>query len=139
MAGVAGGAFDGLFQDGMARLASHVARLRALASGLPPSDAGALLTLLRDAQAGLLLLRARSAGDLPAAAMAREAGRLCLTLDPARLARLPQPARLVAVEAQLLAGRIGARLMADATEPGKNEKPRRRPSRPRLHVVPPAP
>lgn len=134
--------FDRLYRQGMATLARAEARLGAARPAAARADADALAHLLMDATSALLLLRALAEGDMDRARVRREAARLTLAVAPEVLARLPQPARIGALELHALAGRLaawirrGSGVPAPACAPPQSEKPRRRPGRPRLHLVP---
>lgn len=129
--------FDRFFGDGLRRLSACEARLVACGA-LVEADSQALLALILDAETALLLLRAARDGDLPPGGLAIHGAQLALAPDPALIARLPQPARLAAMDAVLLAARLGSMLhdaeLQDAA--AQREKPRVRQGRPRLRVVP---
>lgn len=133
--------FDLLYRNGLATLAQAEARLGLARGALAPDDGDALARFVMDAAAALLLLRARADGDLDPARFRREADRLKLDIAPALLARLPQAARIGVLEVHALAARLAAAIARPLAEPNppdaspKREKPRRRPGRPRLHLV----
>lgn len=134
--GKAPGFSPAAFSRDMALAARAEARLLACAGAMERQEAQACLAFVMGVEAALLLLRAAAEGEMAAADAAREARRLPLRLDPVRIARLPQPARLEMVALTLCADGLAAELAALPEEMERqNEKPRRRQGRPRLHVV----
>ncbi|MFG1345828.1 hypothetical protein V5F59_13110 [Xanthobacter autotrophicus DSM 431] len=125
------------FSQDMDLAARAEARLMACADAIGRTDLQLLLAFVMGVEAALLLLRAVAEDDMAAADAAREARRLPLTLDSACFARMPQAVRLEVVALKLCADRLGSRFEALAgMQPRQSEKPRRRQTRPRLHVMP---